>query len=460
MRDALKPILEATLSLARHLDRPRAKKIPTSMTGNQWTGTTFVDLYQRQRNPTPNELLAELKGVAWACISLNAAVCANYPPRLYVTTDRRQPPAKCPTRPLRPDAEARLRARKDLPAYLTRAAHIEEVLEHPLLTLLRQVNPIHNAFDLWELTHTYLEVHGRAFWYLEFGPFGVPDQIWVLPAQNVNPRRRSDSANVVDYYEYRTGGKMQLFRPEQVIFFRYPDPRDPYLGGLSPLRAAFEQITLASSYAATKSAIYDNQAIPSALITPDEVLGEEERDRLETQWNAKFRRGGSGKVLVAESGLRVQLLQHSMGDLAALADMAATKEDICNAFHCPIAFFTTQTNLANLQAADSQHLSKCIHPRLTRRDEKLNEQLLPLFDPAGRLFLASEDPTPVDQDLTIKQQENDLKYGVVSINEVRSERGLPPVPWGNVPWLPDRWLPTDQQRTTESSDSQSEDTGS
>jgi hypothetical protein len=135
-------------------------------------------------------------------------------------------------------------------------------------------------------------------------------------------------------------------------------------------------------------------------------------------------------------------------------------EDICNAFHCPIAFFTKETNLANLQAADMQHLAKCIHPRLTRRDEKLNEQLVPLYDPSGRLVLASEDPTPIDQDLTIKQQENDLKYGVVSINEVRSERGLPPVPWGNVPWLPDCWLPTDQLRTTESSDVRSDDTAS
>src|SRR5262249_24414218 len=121
-------------------------------------------------------------------------------------------------------------------------------------------------------------------------------------------------------------------------------------------------------------------------------------------------------------------------------------EDILNAFHVPVAYFTRETNLANLQAADMQHLSKCVHPRLTRRDEKLNEQLVPLFDPSGRLFLASEDPVPVDKDLTIRQQELDLKYGVVSVNEVRGERGLPPVPWGDVPWLPDRWLPTDQPR--------------
>jgi HK97 family phage portal protein len=443
MRASLKPILDATLALARRLE---GKGIPAALAGGQWSGTAYTDAYKRNRNPTPNELMAELKGVAWSCISLNAAVCANYPPRLYVSTGQHQRPPKCLTRALHPRAEGRLRSRMTGPAARAKAARIEEVLDHPLLTLLKQVNPVHNAFDLWELTHTYLEVHGRAFWYLAPGPFGVPAEIWVLPTQNVTPRRRPDSSRLVDYYEYRTGARSQEFAPEQVVFFRYPDPRDPYLGGLSPLRAAFEQIALTSSYTATRSAIYDNQAIPSAVISPDEVIGEEERDRLESQWNAKFRRGGAGRVLVAESGLRVQLLQHSMGDLAALADLAATKDDICNAFHVPVAYFTRETNLANLQAAEMQHLSKCVHPRLTRRDEKLNEQLVPLFDPTGRLFVASEDPTPVDKDLTIKQQETDLKYGVVSINEVRGERGLPPVPWGEVPWLPERWLPTDQPR--------------
>ena len=433
-------------ALTRFADWIRPKTIPAALTGGQWSGTSYVDSFKRNRNPTPNELLEELKGVAWACISLNASVCANNPPNLYVSINRRDPAPRCLTRALDPRAEKRLRARKDLPAHCTKAERIEEVTRHPLLTLLQQVNPVHNTFDLWELTHTYLEVHGKAFWYLDRNVFGTPSEIWILPAQNVTPRRKPNSASIVDYYEYRSGARYQEFDPEDIIFFRYPDPRDPYLGGLSPLRAAFEQIALTSSFAATKSAIYDNQAIPSAVVSPTEIIGEEERDRLEAQWNAKFRRGGAGKVLVAESDMRVQVLQHSMGDLAALADMAATKEDICNAFHCPIAFFTTNTNLANLQAADMQHLSKCIHPRLTRRDEKLNEVLVPQFDPSGRLFLASEDPTPVDQDLTIKQQENDLKYGVVSINEVRSERGLPPVPWGDVPWLPDRWLPTDEPR--------------
>jgi hypothetical protein len=50
---------------------------------------------------------------------------------------------------------------------------------------------------------------------------------------------------------------------------------------------------------------------------------------------------------------------------------------------------------------------------------------------------------PVDPDQTLQQVSADLKYGIVTINEVRGERGLPPVAWGDVPWLPLQWARTD-----------------
>ncbi|HJT75720.1 MAG TPA: phage portal protein, partial [Gemmataceae bacterium] len=209
------------------------------------------------------------------------------------------------------------------------------------------------------------------------------------------------------------------------------------------LRACFEQAVLVSDYAAFKKAKFENHAIPDALVTPDDVIGEEERDRLQAQWNSYFRRGGTGRVLVTESAMKLQVLPHSMGDLAALADMKATKEDIANAFHVPLSFLTTETNLANLQAAEQQHMAKAIAPRLRRRDEKLNEQLLPRYDPSGRLFLASEDPVPVNFDNNMKELELKLKYGVLTINEVRQAEGLDAVPWGNVPWLHRLWMQTD-----------------
>jgi hypothetical protein len=68
------------------------------------------------------------------------------------------------------------------------------------------------------------------------------------------------------------------------------------------------------------------------------------------------------------------------------------------------------------------------------------------------LFLASQDPHPIDASALIQQKELDLKYGVVTINEVRSERGLPPVPWGDVPWLPLQWERIDMPRQAEAPD--------
>jgi HK97 family phage portal protein len=434
-------------NIRRLLGLTRTKGNSSSLRGNQWTGTSYIDSWRRTREPGPNELVAELKGIAWTCISLNAAACATFPPSLYVITRHNQAAPKCGTRPLLKKAAERLRDSPEFCHYTKSARMIEEVTNHPALDLLRRPNPFLNNFDLFELTQVYLEVTGRAFWAMDMGPLGTPDTIWVLPSQNVTPKRNPDSDNIVDYFEYRSGKTIRRFSPDQIVFFRFPDPRNPYTDGLSPLRASFEQVVLASEFSATKAAVYENRGIPSALVSPDEVIGEEERDRLQAQWQQRFRRGGSGKVVVAEQGMKVQLLQQSMGDLAALADMKATKEDIANAFHVPIAFFTTNTNLANLQASQTQHLTQAISPRLTRRDEKLNQDFLPLFDAEGRLFFASEDPIPADQAATIQQQDIDMKYGILSVNEVRSARGLPPVPWGHVPWLPVRWAPTDQPRT-------------
>src|SRR5919108_2812139 len=73
----------------------QSKSAPPSLAGSQWTGTGFVDAYKRNRNPTPNEQLGELKNTAFTCASINAAVCAAYPPRLYVATHPDQPEPKC-----------------------------------------------------------------------------------------------------------------------------------------------------------------------------------------------------------------------------------------------------------------------------------------------------------------------------------------------------------------------------
>lgn len=97
-------------------------------------------------------------------------------------------------------------------------------------------------------------------------------------------------------------------------------------------------------------------------------MGEDEAERFEARWKQRFSRGGNGRVLVAESALNVDVVKNNLSDIAHLAEAGATKEDVCNAFGVPIRFFTRDTNMANIQAAERQH-SKAIWPNPRRFSE-------------------------------------------------------------------------------------------
>src|SRR5262245_61171082 len=101
----------------------------------------------RPRPPTPLELLAELKSTAWTCASLNAAVCASFPPRLYVRTAGGQPAPRTRTRALSAWERRRLGQMPHTAGLVRQSERVEEVLDHPLLELLARVNAFHNAFD-------------------------------------------------------------------------------------------------------------------------------------------------------------------------------------------------------------------------------------------------------------------------------------------------------------------------
>jgi len=102
-------------AIAHALDRIagwlRPKAMPNALAGQQWTGTQFLDAYKRTRQPSPNEIMAELKNTAWACASINAAICASNPPMLYVATHDGQHSPKCPTKALSPRDEKPTSAR-------------------------------------------------------------------------------------------------------------------------------------------------------------------------------------------------------------------------------------------------------------------------------------------------------------------------------------------------------------
>src|SRR5260370_8127618 len=102
-------------SLLHRLASWLARKTAPAVIRNGWPDRPgFVDLYRRVRTPTAHELLGELKNATYACASLNASVCATYPPKLYVTTRPGEGAPRCLTRGLPAPEHRRLLPRPDL----------------------------------------------------------------------------------------------------------------------------------------------------------------------------------------------------------------------------------------------------------------------------------------------------------------------------------------------------------
>lgn len=408
----------------------------------RYSPSGYLDAHRKRRDPSATELFQELKSTVYACAQINASICAAAPPKLYVRTARHQSRPKCPIR----DLDRKTHQSMQTAGQIHAGEEINEIESHPAIDILRRPNPYHSSYDFLYLVTLYNETVGAAYIHPQLSPLGRPMELLPLAAHRVRPCRKPKSKNPVDFYEYWIDFPPVVFEPEELIVMITPDPREPYTTPLSPLRAIFESATHTSKYHAMRADIWDNHALPSAIVSPGEVIGPHERDRLETEWNNRFRASGNGKVLVAESNLDVALIQPELASLATLAEMKATKEDIANAYQVPMPYLSGDTNMANLEAAGQQHAALAIKPRLRRRDAGLSMRLLPFYDQTGRLFYWSDDPEPTSREHALKQEAQDATYGVRTINEIRSVRGMPPVPWGNTPWLPLDWAPSDFAR--------------
>ena len=232
------------------------KGMPYALAGSQWSGTSFVDSFQRNRQPTPNEILAELKNTAWTCASINAATCANYPPRLYVITEHNQPRPKCLTKAL-------VAARRAPPALAAASAHAHQERrphrgshrpsaadaaparqsDSQRLRSLGTDHAVPGGPRQRLLVSRPRSGAGRAARHLDFAG---AERDAAPRSQQRQPRRLLPVS--------QRHAARSAFAPEQIIHFAYPDPRDPYTSGLSPLRACFEQAALTSDYAAFKKA--------------------------------------------------------------------------------------------------------------------------------------------------------------------------------------------------------------
>ncbi|MBU8870668.1 MAG: phage portal protein [Gemmatimonadales bacterium] len=399
-----------------------------------WSVTQFQAGRPTYQRANSRQLIEKYTGYVYACARINAASCAEVPLKLYATKTSTRQKARFRTKDVHPNRLAYMAKSQTLHKYVSAAVEIEEVIEHPLLDLLRNVNEFMGEFDLMEGLFLYQELVGNHYLQIINDGLGTPVEIWPRMPQymTIVP----DKKKFIKHYEFTVNGaEKYIIDPADIIHFKYLDPTSQFYG-MGPLQAAAVAADLNMGMNLHEKNIFENGGVPDFVITYPPEAGKPkpgEQSRIEKLWARKFRRARQrGQPGFLYGGADLKQIAMSPKDMAYLQGRKATLQEIAAIFGVPLSKLTVENvNRANAEAGEYAYAKSTILPRLRKAESKFNENLTPRFDP--NLFLAFDNPVPDNVELMLKERETNLRTQYSSINLERRRANEEDVPWGDEP---------------------------
>ena len=398
-------------------------------------GTTVSQLFGKDakaRRTDADAVMQKFTGWVYVCASRNGSTCASVPLRLYargaVST---QAKAWYAARPVPGHV------RKWLGKQAGEAGEVVELTDHPLLTLLREANPIETGFGLKELTVIYQELVGNAYWYLEphTDPVraGQPKAVWPL-LPNLMKVIPNKARNGVQGYLYGNNPATQVaYTADEIIHFKYPNPNSSVIG-LGPAQAGIMAVNRKAAMDEYKQALYDNHCRPDFVISVPDGTTDAEITSLYLQWDKRFRTRGKdftkvGRPWITTSEKELKTIGWAPKDTHDIPQAKLDRDEIYQMFGNPVTMGEISKSRAEAEAGEYAYMLHSILPRLRRFEQTLNEFLVPLFD--ERLFLAFDNPVPENREQMRQDIDTYVGKRVVTVNEARAWINLDPVDGGD-----------------------------
>lgn len=371
-----------------------------------------------------SDMIAQYKSWSFVCARLNAESVASANIRLYAITKPNQAKIK------NFDTKSVTGRRADniikSLRITTPVAQIDEVYDHPALNLLYKVHNFSNYFDHMQMTQTYLDLTGNAYWYIVKDRMGIPVGLYQM---------RPDITHIVPAKQqlikgYMYGDKEQVaLKTQDVIRFYVPNPSSFYYGK-SCIEAGSAEVSRQNLYNQYENSNLQNNARPDFIVRYEGQLTKEDQKTLDYEWNRLYKgTKNAHKIHVMDSNWSIDKLSFSPKEMEFLQGRIYTKKDIASMFGVPYSLLDTSDQLkAGIDDALSYYQRFAIKPRLRRIEETLNEQLIPMFDDSRELYFAFDEV--VDEDAVIRKDKNVayVNSGIISVNEARELEGYDPVP--------------------------------
>ncbi|MXZ92761.1 MAG: phage portal protein [Chloroflexi bacterium] len=311
---------------------------------------------------------------------------------------------------------------------------------HPVARLLERVNPWYTRTDLWRATEIYLCLWGSAFWAIERGEDGEPE-LWPLRPDRmaVIPDRRRHVRGFV--YRGAPGAlpsEQVAYTPDEIVWLRYFNPLEE-LAGLSPLAPARLSADMGHEGLHFNRHLLRNSARPDFLLLTNQEMNEAELEDFYARWEQRYQGPENARRPAVASAVRdVKTLGLSHRDIDFIQGLRWSLEEVSRAYGVPkllLGDFERAT-YANVQASERMFWRNTVAPEVKFLEDQLNRSLLPKLgypQLTVEFDLSAIEALQEDENSKVQRETALLDRGVLTINEVRRERNLPEVPWGDGP---------------------------
>lgn len=259
----------------------------------------------------------------------------------------------------------------------------DPVTAHPLLDLLDNPNPLMDRATLLEHTRQWLELWGNAFW-LKNSPArstnrgaAYPTELLPLDPECVRPWPLFGTR--LEKWEYAVGGQVFYLPPEEVVWFRFPNPYDTRWG-LSWVRPLLLDILGDHRAAEWNVSFYRRGAIPAGVIVlPETATGitETECNVIRERWIENHRDNRAPAVMTR--GAKYEATGTGQKESDFLGGRRYSREQILSAAGVPpgVAGIMEYANYANLVPQKQMFWTDCLIPKLRREEATLTRGLIP-----------------------------------------------------------------------------------
>ena len=317
-----------------------------------------------------------------------------------------------------------------------------EITTHPALAVIRRPNPHMSWQDLVSLWTMYYLLVGDAH--------GVISRMGTLPVE-IWPARPDRMIPVPDpdrflaRWDYRgPTGTDQALAVEDVIWWRRPNPWDPY-HGIGVLQSVLVETETAAYSAEWNRNFFLNSATPGGVIEYDRVLSDQEWKTQQKRWRASHKGvRNAHRVATIEGGGKWVNASYSMRDMQFAELRKLSAEAIREAFRYPLPLLgtTTDVNRATATAAVGIRQSEITLPLCERLRGVLNTGLLSQYPGAERIEFDFENP--VTEDIEVETAQLTARSAAAKTlvdagwdpDEVLETVGLPAMTWAAPPEQP------------------------